>query len=104
MTTPPDEVRAALQSQFVDVRVHTLDVDTLRIYPTPRQCELRFQGRLITKLDYQTDAIVRAAYASGSAARRERDVGIVRGIDVSIYGHMDARAAIEEAIERINKE
>ena len=93
--TPPDEVRAAFELHMrSEHNLSALELTRMHHRPYP-------YANIEVQRDWDT---YQSAYASGSAARKERDVGIVRGIDVSIYGHMDARAAIEEAIERINKE
>ena len=105
-TPSQDAMRAAILSSFQDVRVHYPRVDTVRIYPTPRRCELRFQGRLVGTADAEMDAIIRGTFNSSAAhatkVERERIVSLCAA-EMKYQGFGEGPSIIRALIDRITK-
>ena len=93
---PPDEVRAAYHDFLrQEARGCNLpdDWSPLR-HPSGEYMDCQYERNW---------PLYQSAYASGSAARRERDVGIVREHQGKCVNE-EARRAFSAAIERIEKE
>ena len=103
MTAPPDEIRADFEVALSDgIKLSLSDNGCFIVVP---------EGMRIQRLTEREEEFVRAAYASGSAARKERDVRIVReerakwdtGGWTEEY-QQAGREIADDIIERIEKE